>query len=101
MTSTVTSDASKNFSNEESQTETTQSVEQAEEGDSRSDETKKAVPSYLAELGVGLGDSDLTIDSAFSSLDKKDDLAGQGESKKTEITAKKLPNIFSLGTGTL
>ena len=102
MTSVVTSDASKNVSNEENQTEITQSMVQVEEGDSRLDETKKAVPSYLAELGVGLGDSDLTIDSAFSSLDKKDDIAaGQGDSKKTEITAKKLPNIFSLGTGTL
>lgn len=100
MTTVAKSDASKNVSSEEDQSRTMESMEQADDGESRSDESKMAVPSYLAELGVGLGDADLTIDSAFSSLDKKD-TAGQEDSRKTEITAKKLPNIFSLGTGTL
>ena len=57
--------------------------------------TKTTVPSYLAELGVGLGDSDLTIDSAFSSLDK--DASGQGGGDTTQ----KLPGIFGFGSGTL
>ena len=91
--------------NKEEQVRTTKSVDQKEqaiEDDRKSDETKKTVPPYLAELGVGIGESDLTIDSAFSSLDKKD--AGQeegGGQQKTAITAKKLPSIFSFGSGAL
>lgn len=95
MTNVTTSSTTlKDISSEE------ETREHANEGDSKSDEAKKTVPSYLAELDVGLGDTDLTIDSAFSSLDKKD-IAGQGDSRKMEDTAKKLPSIFSLGSGTL
>ena len=72
------------------------------EGDVKSNSTKStAVPSYLAELGV---DSDLTIDSAFSSLKGQDTAAtsGSGEGgQKTEVMAKKLPSIFGFGSGTL
>ena len=66
----------------------------------KSDETKKVVPSYLAELGVGLGGDDLTIDSAFSSLDNN---GGKGENNgglKETVTAKSLPSIFGFGSGT-
>ena len=74
--------------------------DQAQDEDGKTDSTTKAtVPSYLAELGVGLGDSDLTIDSAFSSLDKKEEAETSKESLL--VTAKKLPSIFSLEPGTL
>ena len=59
------------------------------------EETKVEVPSYLAELGVGLGESDLMIDSAFSSLDKKDGGSeSETQKQKPQDAAKKLPNIF-------
>ena len=72
--------------------------------DKKSNSTKSAaVPLYLAELGV---DSDLTIDSAFSSLKDGGSTAqrpgGEGEGgPKTEVMAKKLPSIFGFGSGTL
>ena len=80
--------------------------QEARENDRKPEDTKVQVPSYLAELGMGLGgDSSLTIDSAFSSLDKKGDAdagggGGSGE-QKTAVTAKKLPSIFSFGSGSL
>ena len=58
------------------------------------------VPSYLASLDVGLGggSSDLTIDSAFSSLgDKSKEQGVAMETSKEPQTAKKLPSIFGLG----
>ena len=69
----------------------------------KGEETPVAVPSYLAELGVGLGDSDLTIDSAFSSLDKKEEVENERESvsQKSQDAAKKLPSIFSFNSTSL
>ena len=70
-----------------------------DENDKSNSTKSAAVPSYLAELGV---DSDLTIDSAFSSLMGGDDAAGEtGSGEKTEVMAKKLPSIFGFGSGTL
>jgi hypothetical protein len=68
-----------------------------DENDKSNSTKSPAVPSYLAELGV---DSDLTIDSAFSSL-KGGDTAGEtGSGEKNEVMAKKLPSIFGFGSGT-
>lgn len=66
------------------------------EEDGKEGETSKVeVPSYLAELGVGLGESDLTIDSAFSSLDKKGKVSeSESQKQKPQDAAKKLPSIF-------
>lgn len=68
-----------------------------DENDKSNSTKSAAVPLYLAELGV---DSDLTIDSAFSSL-KGGDTAGEtGSGEKNEVMAKKLPSIFGFGSGT-
>ena len=56
------------------------------------------VPSYLAQLDMGLG-SDLKIDSAFGSLADKTETSGGENSKKKEeeSQARKLPSMFGLG----
>ena len=89
------------------ETKPVETASDTQQGDSKRDEEKlglgkgTAVPSYLAELGVG---SDLTIDSAFSSL-KSDEGKGEmgegGGGPKTEVMAKKLPSIFGLGSSSL
>ena len=70
-----------------------------EKVDGKADETKKVVPSYLAELGVGLGGDDLTIESAFSSLDNSNGKGENSEGMKKTVTAKSLPSIFGFGSG--
>ena len=61
------------------------------------EQRKVEVPSYMAELG--LGESGLTIDSAFSSLDKKDQEAeNEAQKQKSLDAAKKLPSIFSFSS---
>ena len=73
----------------------------AGEGEGKSNSVKSgaaAVPSYLAELGV---ESDLTIDSAFSSLKGEEGGGEEGEKEEgDEVKAKKLPSIFGFGAGT-
>ena len=56
-----------------------------------------SVPSYLAQLDVGLG-SDLKIDSAFGSLadDGKSSKEGKKEGEESSL-ARKLPSMFGLG----
>ena len=99
---TMTSDRDSGKSETNAATATNPEESEAKKEELNSTKTT-VVPSYLAELGVG--ESDLMIDSAFSSLDKKDGTGGQdGSSRGTEsttVTAKKLPNIFGLGSGTL
>lgn len=76
---------------------------QAESGDELLSKPKEkspeppAVPSYLAQLDVGLG-SDLKIDSAFGSLadSGKSDKEGKKEGEE-ETLARKLPSMFGLG----
>ena len=71
-------------------------------GTKKGEETPVTVPSYLAELGVGLGESDLTIDSAFRSLDKRViESKKESVTQKSQDTAKKLPSIFSFNSTSL
>lgn len=59
------------------------------------DSSPSGVPSYLAQLDVGLG-SDLKIDSAFGSL-ARDRSEGDKDGQKEELQARKLPSMFGLG----
>ena len=60
--------------------------------------TKPHVPSYFAQLELEL-DSDLKIDSAFSSLEEKSkgEDGSDADSKQKLDAAKKLPSIFGFG----
>lgn len=63
----------------------------------KEDSPQPSVPSYLAQLDVGLG-SDLKIDSAFGSLAAEDSKSEGGkDDKKDESQARKMPSLFGLG----
>lgn len=70
------------------------------EHEASTESSKPQVPSYFAQLDVGLG-NDLKIDSAFGSLaGNSDDGSGEvgGASKQAEESqARKLPSMFGLG----
>ena len=80
-------------------------VEKMDESTSASDEKKEdedilskpQVPSYLAQLGVGLGGSDLQIDSAFGSLGGSEgdgETSGGASKQGEESQARKLPSMM-------
>lgn len=59
--------------------------------------TSKAVPSYFADLGIGT-ENDLKIDSAFGSLDNKEEGSSESSNQRQHDAAKKMPSIFGFGS---
>ena len=60
--------------------------------------TKPQVPSYFANLDIGLG-KDLQIESALGALASKNEVEGEmiTEESTVKLQARKLPSMFSLG----